>query len=121
VLSLQPGEWVRVKSYDEILKTLDQNNKNRGLYFDAEMVPYCGKSFRVQGRLKKIVDEKTGKMTEFKSPCILLEGAVCESRYSECRLFCPRAIYSYWREIWLERLPVEQASQAGREVQLAAK
>jgi len=85
------------------------------------MVPYCGKSFRVQGRLKKIVDEKTGKMTEFKSPCILLEGAICESRYSECRLFCPRAIYSYWREIWLERLPTEEASQTGREVQMAAK
>jgi hypothetical protein len=121
VLNLQPGEWVRVKSYDEILKTLDQNNKNRGLYFDAEMVPYCGKRFRVKGCLKKIVDEKTGKMTEFKSPCILLEGAVCESRYSDCRLFCPRAIYSYWREIWLERLPTEEASQAGREVQMAAK
>jgi hypothetical protein len=20
-------------------------------------------------------------------------------------MFCPRAIYSYWREIWLERIP----------------
>ena len=38
-LNLQPGEWVRVKSYKEILATLDTNNKNRGLYFDAEMVP----------------------------------------------------------------------------------
>lgn len=37
-LNLQPGEWVRVKSYKETLATLDTNNKNRGLYFDAEMV-----------------------------------------------------------------------------------
>jgi hypothetical protein len=30
---------------------------------------------------------------------------VCEARYSVCRRFCPRAIYPYWREIWLERVP----------------
>jgi hypothetical protein len=104
-LGLQPGEWVQVKSYQEILATLDVANKNRGLYFDAEMVPYCGRAFRVLKRVKKILDEKTGRMTEFKTPCIMLEGVVCEARYSECRLFCPRAIYSYWREVWLERIP----------------
>jgi hypothetical protein len=103
-LDLQPGEWVRVKSYPEILATLDVSNKNRGLYFDAEMVPFCGRSFRVLKRVKKIVDERTGKITEFKNPCIILEGVACESRYSDCRLFCPRSIYAYWREIWLERV-----------------
>jgi hypothetical protein len=103
-LNLQPGELIRVRSYKEILATLDENNKNRGLYFDAEMVPYCGRSFRVLKRVKKIINEKTGKMMEFKNPCIILEGVVCQSRYSECRLFCPRSIYAYWREIWLERI-----------------
>ena len=103
-LGLQPGEWVRVKSYREILQTLDVHNKNRGLYFDGEMVPYCGKTFRVLKRVKRILNEKTGKMLEFKNPSIILEGVACESRYSECRLFCPRSIYSYWREIWLERV-----------------
>jgi hypothetical protein len=103
-LNLQPGDKVRVKSYEQILSTLDTNNKNRGLFFDAEMVPYCGRSFQVLQRVTKIVDEKTGRMMEFKNPCIILEGAVCEARYSECRLFCPRAIFSYWREIWLERI-----------------
>jgi hypothetical protein len=103
-LNLQPGELVRVKSYREILATLDQANKNRGLYFDAEMVPFCGGTYRVLNRVTKIVNEKTGKMQEFKNPCIILDGGVCEARYSECRLFCPRAIYSYWREIWLERV-----------------
>ena len=55
-------------------------------------------------RVTRIVDEKSGKLLEFKNPCIILEGVACESRYSECRLFCPRSIYSYWREIWLERV-----------------
>jgi hypothetical protein len=109
-LNLQPGEWVRVKSYDEILLTLDADNKNRGLVFDAEMVPYCGRAVRVLQRVERIVNEKTGRMMEFKNPCIMLEGVVCEARYSECRLFCPRAIYSYWREIWLERIQVDEGS-----------
>jgi hypothetical protein len=39
-----------------------------------------------------------------KQPCIILEGAVCQGEYAACRLNCPRAIPSYWREIWLERV-----------------
>jgi hypothetical protein len=120
-LNLQPGEWVRVKSYDEILATLDSNNKNRGLQFDAEMVPYCGHSFQVRQRVRKILEEKTGKMTEMKNPCIMLEGVVCQSRYSNCRLFCPRSIYSYWREVWLERLPNGDPNDARQMVAKAAK
>ena len=27
---------------DEIAETLDENGKLRGLYFDREMLPYCG-------------------------------------------------------------------------------
>ncbi|HZR19663.1 MAG TPA: hypothetical protein VFE51_20430 [Verrucomicrobiae bacterium] len=103
-LNLQPGEWVRVKPYSAILATLDTSNKNRGLRFDAEMVPYCGRTLRVLKRVNRIVNEQTGEIQEFKNPCIILDGAVCQARYSECRLFCPRAIYSYWREIWLERV-----------------
>jgi len=117
-LEVRPGEWVRVKSYDQILATLDANNKNRGLVFDAELVPYCGRTFRVLQRVNRILDEQTGKMMEFKNPCITLENVICEARYSECRLFCPRAIYSYWREIWLERV---SEAEAGKEVQKAAK
>jgi hypothetical protein len=103
-LNLQPGDLVRVKSYEQILETLDAHSRNRGLYFDAEMVPYCGRTYRVLKRVSRIVDEKTGKMTELKNPCIILEGVFCQARYSECRLFCPRSIYSYWREIWLEKV-----------------
>jgi hypothetical protein len=103
-LNLQPGELVRVKPYEEILKTLNTQNKNQGLYFDAEMVPYCGRTLRVLKRVTNILDEKTGKMLNMKTPSIILDGAVCQSRYSNCRMFCPRAIYSYWREIWLERV-----------------
>jgi hypothetical protein len=111
-LNLQHGELVRIKSYDDILKTLDTSNRNRGLYFDAEEVPYCGRIYRVLKRVSKIIDERTGKMREMKTPCVILDSVVCQSRFSECRMFCPRSIYSYWREIWLER--VEPSASSSR-------
>jgi len=104
-LKLQPGELIRVKSYREILATLNKENKNRGLYFDAEMVPYCGGTYRVLKVVHQILDEKTGRMQRMKSPCIILDSVVCQARYSTCRMFCPRSIYPYWRELWLERVP----------------
>lgn len=110
VLDLQPGELVRVKPYEQILQTLNRQGRNRGMSFDKEMVPFCGGEFRVLKRVTNIIDEKTGKMMDMKNQCIILDDVYCQSRYSECRLFCPRSIYSYWREIWLERIPQPEAS-----------
>jgi hypothetical protein len=105
-LNLQPGELARVKPLQEILATIDASNyKNRGLAFDAELVPYCGGTYRVRARVNNFIDEKTGKMRTLKTPAVILEGVYCQSRYSDCRMFCPRSIYSWWREIWLERIP----------------
>jgi hypothetical protein len=100
-LDLQVGEMVRVKSKEEILKTLNPDLLNRGLGFDAEMARFCGKTARVLRRIDSIVDENTGKMLHMKNPCIVLDGVVCEGAYSAN---CPRAITAYWREIWLERV-----------------
>lgn len=104
-LNLQVGEMVRVKSYEEILATCHVDNKNRGMGFDGEMMPFCGGTYRVRSRVTQIINEKTGKMMVMKNPCIILEDVVCQGRYSECRMFCPRAIFPYWREVWLERVP----------------
>jgi hypothetical protein len=102
-LNLQPGELVRVKSHDEILKTVTTDNLNRGMHWDAELVPYCGGTYRVLKRVTKIIHERTGKMQEMKTPCIILDSVVCQAKYSACRMLCPKEMYPYWREIWLER------------------
>ena len=107
-LGLEVGEMVRVKQLEEILETLDTAGKNRGMRFDAEMVRFCGQTLRVQSRVEKIIHEGNGKMLDMKNPCIILEGSWCSSDWSECRRFCPRSIYHYWREIWLERVPESQ-------------
>ena len=68
-LNLQPGELVRVKSYKEILATLDQNNKNRGLYFDAEVVPFCGGIYRVLKRVTKDHPREDGQDDQLEELC----------------------------------------------------
>ncbi len=108
-LGLQIGERVRVKDYEDIVRTLDRRNRNRGLYFDIEMVPYCGTTRTVVGRVERIINEKTGRMMHFGNDCIILSDVVCRAEHSMGRMFCPRAIYSYWREIWLDRLDDEGA------------
>jgi hypothetical protein len=107
-LNLNPGEFVQVQSKEEIIATLDKNNKNRGLWFDVEMIRYCGGRFKVLRRVEKIVDEKTGRMLRLPNDCIVLEGVTCLARLSRERLFCPRSITPYWREIWLKRSNVTQ-------------
>lgn len=103
-LDLQVGEPVKVRTYAEILETLDQDWRNRGMYFDGELVPFCEGNYEVLSRVEQIIDEKTGRMTRLKNDAIILKDVACEARYAKCRRFCSRAIYPYWREIWLERV-----------------
>jgi hypothetical protein len=110
-IDLRPGEYVRIKVQTEIEQTIDKNGKNRGLSFDPEeMAPYCGRVVQVRKSVTKIIDEPTGKMLHMKQPCIMLEGVVCKAENASCRLNCPRAIPSYWRELWLERVEDDQGS-----------
>jgi hypothetical protein len=103
-LDLRPGELVQVKSREEIALTLDTQGRNRGLFFDVEMLPYCGRTFRVLRRVQRIIDERTGRMLHLPNDCIVLDGVVCSGERSRRRLFCPRSIVPYWREIWLRRV-----------------
>jgi len=103
-LHLQPGEWVRVKSPREIESTLNDKGRNRGLWFDREMLAFCGGTYQVRKRVTSIIDEPTGEMLHFGGDCIMLEGVVCSGERSTGRWFCARQIYPYWRECWLERI-----------------
>jgi len=102
VLILQPGEWVRVKSKEEIAATLDRNGKNQGLAFTVEMVQFCGKTFRVLKRLEKMIHEPSRKLIQVRNT-VVLDGVTCDG----CHILrggCPRENYHFWREAWLERV-----------------
>ena len=57
---IRPGDLVRVKPFEQILTTLDTAGNNRGMHFDAELVPYCGKVFRVKTMVERFVDDFSG-------------------------------------------------------------
>lgn len=112
---LQVGEWVEVKSPDEIDATLTENGINRGMRYDMEMRKYSGERYRVQMRVDRLISEQTGKMTQMKNPCIQLEHVWCRAQCTDRRLGCPRASNTYWREIWLRRVegPADKAGVGG--------
>jgi len=98
-LDLQPGEVVRVRGMFEILRTLDRKGCNRGMEFKPEMFQFCGRKFPVILNMQRRIDERSGELKGFRSPCIVLESVYCQGQ----RSFCQRANYHYWREIWLSR------------------
>jgi hypothetical protein len=104
ILDLKPGEWVEVRSQNEILETITRNGFNRGMRYDMEMAKYSGERYRVQMRVERLINEVTGKMMIMKHPCIQLEDVYCRAECTNKRIGCPRASNTYWREIWLRRV-----------------
>jgi len=105
-LGLQPGDTVQVRLKEEIAETLNAQGFNRGLWFDEEMLPHCGGRYRVRQRIRRFIDEHTGKLVELKTDAVTLEGVVCSGERSPVRWFCPRGSYPFWRESWLR--PMDQ-------------
>ncbi|GAB3048403.1 hypothetical protein GCM10027053_03200 [Intrasporangium mesophilum] len=101
-LDLQPGDLVEVRSREEIEATLDSNQKNRGLWFDEEMLAYCGHQGRVRHRVERLIDEKTGRMLRITRDLVVIEGmSGCAGLYHS---LCPRSVIAMWREAWLRKI-----------------
>ena len=99
-LWLHAGDWVVVRSKEEILATLDKDGRLDGLPFQPEMFSFCGKRFSVGKVAHKTCDyiKKTGgrKMKD----AVHLEGARCDgSAHGGCQADC----VFFWKEVWLER------------------
>ena len=100
VLRLRPGELVEVRPIEEILATLDQKRKCKGLLWMTGMRKHCGKRYRVYKRVDRIVLETDGQMRRMKNT-VLLEGVMCDgSEFGGC----DRSCFHFWRELWLRRV-----------------
>lgn len=100
-LHLQPGEWVEVKTREEIQATLDKHGKTRGLAFVPEMALYCGRRYQVARRVERMIQEGTGEMRSLKDT-VALEAVTCMGL---AQRRCPRGCFHLWRECWLKRVP----------------
>jgi hypothetical protein len=103
-LGLQPADLVRVKTYEEIQKTLDENGRCEGCAFTFAMQQYCGRTFRVHKRINLFFDERSWKMLKTKN-MVILEGAYCHSAPDVPLDWagCDRSCFLFWKEAWLER------------------
>lgn len=99
--SLKSGDWVRVKLPDELSRAMDRNSKNRGLWFDRDMLKHAGQVYRVRGRVDRLIDVNSGKMITVKTPCITLEEVHATGEFQS---FGEQHDFLYWREAWLLRL-----------------
>lgn len=59
-LSLCAGDWVQVRSREEILSTLDKDGRLEQMPFMPEMFQFCGKKFQVGKRAHKTCDPVNG-------------------------------------------------------------
>jgi len=111
-LCLQPGEWVQVKSREEIAATLDTLGRNRGLGFALAMTEFCNGRFRVLRRVERVIVEWSGEMRQI-TTTVVLDGVTCNGMARRC---CPRDCHYLWREAWLRRVeplpsPVRSADE----------
>ena len=99
--SLKAGDWVRVRSQEEIKASLNPWGILKGCMFMPEMLPYCGTSQRVFKRLERFVDERDYHVKKSQG-VILLEGLHCQGTSDYGR--CDRSCFYFWREEWLEKI-----------------
>src|SRR5215470_14698637 len=100
------GNWVVVRSANEILSTLDENGTLDGLPFMPEMLSWCGKSFRVQRRVCKTCVDGDPIRRFPANDVVVLDGPRCDgSGHDGCKHGCR----IYWKQAWLRPVDSDDA------------
>lgn len=104
---LKAGDLVEVRSAEQILATLDSEEKLEGLPFMPEMQQYCGRRFRVVRRADSTCVAGRPRRME---NAVHLEGLRCDG---SAHYGCGAACLLLWKEPWLRRV-----SDIGRDGQI---
>jgi hypothetical protein len=109
--SLRVGDVVRVRSEEEILRTLDAEGTVDSLPFMPEMLSFAGKQFRVSGVAHKACDTIEWRHLRNMDDAVHLEELRCDgSAHGGCQAGC----LLYWKVDWLEKVG-DGAAAAGLE------
>ena len=104
---LRAGDWVEVRSKEEILRTLGQTGRLDGLPFMPQMFQYCGQRFKVFQRAHKTCDT-IGIPPGRRMPDGIHLNLRCDGKaYGGCQAAC----LIYWKEAWLK--PVNEGERPG--------
>lgn len=98
---LKAGDWVRVRSWEEIQPMLDPFKETSGCAFLEDMRKYCGTKQRVFKSMERFLDERDYKVKKVRG-VILLENVICGGTPAFGR--CDRSCFLFWREEWLEKV-----------------
>ena len=101
IVPLNAGDWVRVRSLEEIQSTLSTFKELKGCAFLEDMTQYCGTKQRVFKVMERFLDERDYQVKKVKG-IVLLEGVFCQGTPVFGR--CDRSCLSFWREEWLEKI-----------------
>jgi len=106
-LKLRVGDWVEVRSAEEILCTLDRKGRLEGLPFMPQMFQYCGKRFKVFKRAHKTCDWVYSVKSRQLVNGIHLNLRCDGEAYGGCQSAC----LIFWKEAWLK--PVQGTNESG--------
>jgi hypothetical protein len=105
-VGIKAGDLVKIKSKEEIRKTLDGWNKLKGCGFMDEMEEYCGTVQKVKKKVEFFMDERDYLIKKCKN-IVLLENVFCQGVKLIGR--CDRSCHFFWRVEWLELLAFPMA------------
>src|SRR5690242_15574149 len=100
-LNLKAGDWVQVRSREEILATLDERGCLDGAPFMPEMLSCCNQKFRVVKRADKTCDpaHEPWSIRRVKDS-VHLDNVRCDGQqHGGCQAGC----LIFWKEAWLKR------------------
>jgi hypothetical protein len=97
------GDTVRVRSREEISKSVDSLGKLDGCLMMDQMWEYCDRSFKVLKVVNNFFDEYQYKMYKTRSPLYILEALICNGAVKSFDHTCDRSCYILWHEDWLEK------------------
>ena len=104
------GDWVEVRSKEEILSTLDKSGRLEGLPFMPQMFKYCGQRFQVYKRAHKTCDTVSGRYVARRLPDGVHLNLRCDGQaYDGCQAGC----LIFWKEAWLKPVAAGEASRSG--------
>src|SRR6185503_14409351 len=99
-LGLRAGEWVEVRSKEEILRTLDKKGQLDELPFMPAMFAYCGRRMQVRKSAHKTCDTINWTGGRRMTAAVHLDDAYCDGAgYDGCQARC----LLFWKEAWLKR------------------
>lgn len=98
-MQLRAGDWVKVRSKEEILATLDKKGRLEGLPFMPEMLRYCGERVRISASAHKTCGPIDGRYLALETTDLVHLGLRCDG---QAHGGCQNGCMIFWHRAWLE-------------------